>query len=293
MCCAVCALNSNPQQPGPAAIAQSLHVHLRTFRNPHLARLQLRPGLLDKRTTWLSCVNLMLLVNAWLLGATVILEEWGMGMATVAFYSAAIPLMLVVPVLTAVVTVNLVTVDVSQQPFELLKTTTLSDWALVSGYLYAIVLKLRTIYTVVLGAWLAITLTTLFSLVLLNAFNNTTIFNIRYFMLMLTLLVQNTGLIALMLAGTVALALRMPTSRAALTILMPMAAFALSVGLPLATYLLLPAPGAADTAGLRVAAAVRYPLQEIITAPYIPLMALPWMVAGVSVWSAVRGVRRV
>ena len=271
-------------------MTQSLEHQLRTYANPHVARLMRQPGPLNKRSTRISCLNLMIACTLWFLGATSFLPEWGYGMATIALFTAAVPLMIVIPLIAIVIGTNTIATDTKAQSFEILKTTTLSNWQLVWGYVWSLILRLQTLYVVLIGTWIAIISTTFVSLVLLEANGYNPTYNVRVTLLILTLAIQNVGLNLLLLFLPIALAIHY-SDTVSLNIMLPLFSFGLTFAVPLVTVFLSPDLNAVETDGLRLnnTGGVVLPMTALLT--YIGWAVLPWVLAALAALVANRGVR--
>jgi hypothetical protein len=269
----------------------TLYRQLRTFRNPHVARLTMQPGCLSTRVAWLSCLNVVLFLNALMLFSTAVLAEWGLTMAMLLMFTLVLP----GGVLLAVVGVSLVAAAISEdtvsQQFEVIKTTTLTNWQLAGGYLIAQGLRLRTPYTSLVGGWLTIITTSFIALVLLDAYTGTREYNTRLFLTVTTLGVQNVGLNAMLLTMTLAVGLRFPGA-VPLRFMMPFVAFAVSLGAPILTFTVLPELNDTTAGELHLFDRTPVPLWQPENALYLVLAVGPWLLAAGLGALAVRWVRR-
>lgn len=269
----------------------SLYRQLRTFPNPHTARLTLQPGCLAGQRAWLSCVNVVLTLNLAMLVATASLAEWGATMALLLLITLILPVGVLLAVLSAGLMANVITADIVAQQFELVKTTTLSNWQLAGGYLVAQGWRLRTPYTLLAGGWLTIITTNFVALILLDAYSGTREYNARLFLTVTTLGVQNLGLNALLLTLTLALGLRFPGALS-LRFVMPFVAFGVALGTPLLSVLVLPDLQANAASELRLFDQAPFELWHPHNLLYVVCGLLPWGLAALFGWLATRWVRR-
>lgn len=268
----------------------SLYTHLRTYPNAHVARLTMQPGCLAQRVVWLTFINGVLLINMLLLLATATLVEWGFTMAMLLLLTFVLPLGVVVCIGAVITLAAAVSNDAASQQFELIKTTTLSNWELASGYLWAIALRLRTPYLLVVGGWGGILAVSFVALLLLDAFAGTPEYNTRLFLTLTTVGVQHIGLQTLLLTLTLLLGVRFPRS-VPLRFMMPFIAVAAVVGLPSVSLLVLPALDASQSGELVLYDRAPFELLTIENLLYPLLALLPWLLAAGGGVLAVRWMR--
>lgn len=262
-------------------IRPPLHEHLREYQNPHLGRLTYEPGCLTNQRTWLIVVNAMLGVGALALFTTAAYPVLGAFLAYLCLFGMVLPLTVLVPPFITLQAVNIAVDDANGQEFDVLRSTTLTDWQLGGGYVLAVMWRTRTFLTLLIGGWLAAAVTLYLSLVLLNGlgsleFQSQNYVGQRIALRVVTIGVQQIGVVLLLTALPVALALRFGKV-IPLTLLMTLVALLMSVGAGFIT--------------LAIISGERIPISNIEYLNALCLATCPWVLYIGAFWGAIRWVR--
>lgn len=258
-----------------------LHQHIRDYNNPHLGRLTHQPGCLTARRTWMVSLNVGFFLGAFMLAITALHPTVGGIMALACISWLIVPLTIMVPPFVTLQAINVAVDDLNGQEFDVLRSTTLSNWQLGGGYVLATLWRVRSFVTVQIGAWLAIIVTTNVAFVLLNGLDNIEFQSqndegLRLAWLITVIGLQQIGLVLALAALPIAIAVRFGKI-VPFTLVMPFAALVTSLGGPLLTAFVLPIEDAPLTFGQMVASLL--------------LGGWSWVLFAVSLWATMRWVR--
>lgn len=172
----------------------TLHEHIRQYRNPQMGRLTYQGGCLAARRTWLISVNCVLALGAFLLAVSAISPAVGGSFTLICIGGMIVPLMIMIPPFVVLQSINLTVDDVNAQQFDVLRTTTLSNWELGGAYVLATIWRTRTFLTVLIGAWLAIIITAWIALVLLSGLGDQVFQRQNYEAIRIAWLISTVGI---------------------------------------------------------------------------------------------------
>ena len=264
--------------------------NLASVRNAHSARLIRQPGCLSARRTWILFINLALLLNAWLLFATAVKGTWGLAMAFILLFTFVIPLGVIVPLAASIMARSLVSADMRSQSFEILKTTTLTNWQLTGGYMFAIVHQLRSFFIALFGVGSSILITLFLALIVLDVNAASPEYNMRLYLYLTSFVLQILGISLLMVIMPIFLAIRFPRAFP-MGVVMPFIAVGVSVTAMILSFVILNNTLPERNTSFVPIERQTFDFIEPFSLIYIALMAWPYLAFAGLTYASVRWIR--